>query len=142
MVDPRESAMTVFAAEIGPPDGLPRFMERLAHARTRTDVVDAVRGYLADWPAERVLRLQRIDAGWAPFDLQQHPSPLAGPTDLHNACDAVQAQCAALSGAGVEVEPELAELAMCLSHACRRLDEVPREAAAPRPDIGTIAPHA
>ena len=106
-------------------DGLQRFTHLLAHAREGADIVEAVREYLDAWPAERVSRIQRVDAGWAPFDLQQHASPPLRPADLRKIRDAVHGQCAALASAGVDVDEDLLELDVSLTLACRMLDDLP-----------------
>ena len=82
----------------------------LAGAREALDVVAAVRDYLAIWPSERVARVQRLDAGWAPFDLEQKPTAVYRATDVHRICDAVHGQCVALRDAGMALTPELLEL--------------------------------
>ena len=129
-------------SEADSPDGLQRFIRQLAQARVRSDVVEAVRLYLEAWPAERIARIQRIDAGWAPFDAQQHPSPPLGGTDLRRIREAVHEQCAALTSAGLAVDPELLELDLFLTLACRRLDEIPPEPVPARPSGGGVSHHA
>lgn len=82
----------------------------VAGARGAPDVVAAVRDYLAVWPSERVARVQRVDAGWAPFDHDQKPTEVYRVTDVHRICNAVHGQCMALRDAGVTPTPELLEL--------------------------------
>ena len=123
-------------------DGLQRFTRMLAQARDRSEIIEAVRQYLDAWPSERVSRIQRIDAGWAPFDLQQHASPPLGPADLRKICDAVHQQCAALSSAGLPPEPDLVELDLYLSLACRRLGEVSVDPVPSRPSAEGASRHA
>lgn len=82
----------------------------LAGAREALDVVAAVRDYLAIWPSERVACVQRVDAGWAPFDQEQKPTAVYRATDVHRICDAVHGQCVALRDAGMALAPELLEL--------------------------------
>jgi hypothetical protein len=95
----------------------------LAGARGASDVVAAVRDYLAAWPKERVASVQRVDGGWAPFDANQQPTPLYRSADVHKICDSVHGQCASLQGAGVAPSPELLELDMYLCLACVKLTE-------------------
>jgi hypothetical protein len=97
---------------------------KLSQARGGPEVVEFVREYLAGWPAERVARIQRIDAGWAPFDEYQRPAPLFRPADLRKIGAAVHEQCAALSGAGVAPVSELLELDHYLRFACAKLEEL------------------
>lgn len=96
----------------------------LAGARSASDVVSAVRNYLAAWPKSRVADLQRSDGGWAPFDADLRPTPLYRPADLQGICDAVHGQCASLRGAGVAPAPELLQLDTFLSLACAKLAQI------------------
>ena len=82
----------------------------LAGAREALDVVAAVRDYLAAWVPERVARVQRVDAGWAPFDQEQKPTAVYRATDVHRICDAVNGQCVALRDSGMALTSELLEL--------------------------------
>lgn len=123
-------------------DGLQRFTRLLAQARDGSEIVEAVRQYLEAWPAERIARIQRIDAGWAPFDVQQHPSPPLGGNDLRRIREAVHEQCAALTSAGLAVDPELLELDLFLTLACRRLEEIPPEPVPVRPSGEGVSRHA
>jgi hypothetical protein len=108
-----------------------RFVCLLAGARGLADVVAAVRDYLAAWPAELIAHVQKVDAGWAPFDEDQQPIPLHRPADLREIYEAVHGQCTALRGAGVTVAPELLELDLFLYFAYARLTELePRTPAA------------
>ena len=121
---------------LGSASGMDRFVCLLAGAREAPDVVAAVRDYLAAWPSERVACVQRVDAGWAPFDENQKSTPIYRPTDLHSICDAVHRQCAALTGAGMTLTPELLELDLFLFLACAKLAELEPEiatASAPQP---------
>jgi hypothetical protein len=110
-----------------------RHASLLAGARSATDVVSAVRGYLAAWPKARVADLQRSDGGWAPFDADLQPTPLYRPADLQRICDAVHGQCASLQGAGVEPAPALLELEVFLRLACAKLAEIEPGLAPQRP---------
>ena len=104
-----------------------RFVCLLAGAREVPDVVDAVRDYLAAWPAEQVAHVQKVDAGWAPFDEDQQPTPVLRPADLRDIGDAVHGQCSALRSAGVSPAPELLELDLFLFLACTKLAELEAE---------------
>lgn len=108
----------------------------LAGAREALDVVAAVRYYLAVWPSERVACVQRVDAGWAPFDQDQKPTPVYRATDVHRICDAVHGQCVALRDAGMALTPELLELELFFSLATAKLSLLapePAPARAPPP---------
>jgi hypothetical protein len=134
--------MNAARSQLDSPDSLQSFIRPLAQARGRADIVDAVRQYLESWPAERVSRVQPIDAGWAPFDLQQHASPPLGALDLRRVRDALHEQCVALTSAGLHVEPDLVELDLFLSLACQKLEEVSSELGAARPAAGEASRHA
>ncbi len=110
-----------------------RHVSLLAGAHSTSDVVTAVRNYLAAWPKARVAALQRIDGGWAPFDASLQPTPLYRPADLQRIRDAVHGQCASLQGAGVPPAPELLELDVFLSLACTKLAEIEPGLAPQRP---------
>jgi hypothetical protein len=129
-------------AEVDSQVALQRFTSLLSQARVRSDVVEAVRQYLDSWPAERISRIQRIDADWAPFDAQQHPSPPLGSADLCKIREAVHGQCAALTSAGVAADPDLLELDLYLTLACRRLEDIPPEPAPARAPAGGAPRHA
>lgn len=101
-----------------------RFACLVAAAGDASEVIGAVRDYLAAWPAEKVVRVQKVDAGWAPFDEYQRPAPLYRSADLRQICDTVHGQCSALRTAGVSLAPELCELDLFLFLACTRLTEL------------------
>lgn len=108
----------------------------LAGAREALDVVAAVRDYLAVWPSERVARVQRVDAGWAPFDQDQKPTAVYRATDVHRICDAVHGQCVTLRDAGMALTPELLELDLFFFVATAKLAQLEPETAparAPQP---------
>ena len=108
----------------------------LAGAREALDVVAAVRDYLAIWPSERVACVQRVDAGWAPFDQEQKPTAVTRATDVHRICDAVHGQCVALRDAGIALTPELLELELFFILATAKLSQLapePAPARAPQP---------
>lgn len=128
---------------LGSASEMDRFVCLLAGAREAPDVVAAVRDYLAAWPPVRVASVQRVDAGWAPFDDKQKPSPLYRPADVHRICEAVHGQCAALRGAGLTLTPELLELDLFLFLACAKLAELEPEIAAassPQPSLRPEVP--
>ena len=107
---------------------LTRFLRPLMGAREPEEIVDSVRRYLGGLSMERIARIQQIDAGWAPFDPQQSPSPLRHPADLMTSAEAIRNQCAALRSAGVPVAPELLELELIFFLACTKLEGLAAEA--------------
>jgi hypothetical protein len=98
-------------------------------ARDVPELIDAMRDYLAAWPAEKVARLQTVDAGWAPFDENQRPTALYRSADLREVCETVHGQCSALRSAGMPLAPELLELDLFLFLACAKLSQLQFEAA-------------
>ena len=87
-----------------------RYVRQMAAAARPSDLAAAVNEYLASWSQDRILNLQKLDAGWAPFDDRQRPTPIYGVTDLLHICDSVRAQCIALKASGIGLTPELLEL--------------------------------
>jgi len=87
-----------------------RFVGLMATATGADGIVAAINEYLAGWTRERVRGLQRIDAGWAPFDERQRPVPVHGAVDALQICDSVRGQCIALKESGITLAPELLEL--------------------------------
>jgi hypothetical protein len=106
-----------------------RYVCLMAGAQRAADVVAAVRDYLAAWPAVRVSRMQRVDAGWAPFDEDQKPAAVYHPADVQRFCNAVHCQCVDLRGAGMAPAPELLELDLFLFLASMKLAELEPESA-------------
>lgn len=86
------------------------YLGLIAGAKGSSAVVEAVQRYLASWSNERIANLQKIDAGWAPFDERQRPLEVSGVLDVRCICDAIHCHCAALRQAGVALTPELVEL--------------------------------
>jgi hypothetical protein len=82
----------------------------MAKAKRNSAIIEAVQGYLASWSSERVANVQKIDAGWAPFDANQRPLPVHGPLDVRCIRDAIHCHCMALRDAGVALTLELVEL--------------------------------
>ena len=87
-----------------------RFVRLMAAATGTAGVVDAVSEYLAGWSKERILNLQKFDAGWSPFDDRQQPVPMHGAADVLQICRSVRNQCIALKQSGIVPAPELLEL--------------------------------
>ena len=91
-----------------------RYVGRMASAAGSAGILAAVSDYLAGWSKERILSLQKIDAGWAPFDERQQPVPLYRLVDVLQVCESVRSQCLALRESGVTLAPELLELDLFL----------------------------
>jgi len=91
-----------------------RYVRLLAAADGSAGIVEAVGEYLAGWSRERILNIQKTDAGWAPFDDRQQPEPVGAPADVLRMCDSVRSQCIALKESGIDPAPELLELDLFL----------------------------
>lgn len=100
-----------------------RFVRLMAAATGTAGIVDAVSEYLAGWSKERILNLQKTDAGWAPFDDRQQPVPVYGVADVLQICHSVRSQCIALKESGIEPAPELLELDLFLFFARQIMDD-------------------
>jgi len=94
---------------------------RINAADRTSAVLEAVRSYLGSWPAERVERLQRADAGWAPFDARQQPLEVHSAADVEDVFRDVHRHCAALRECGLDLPLELLELDWVLLFAHQRL---------------------
>jgi hypothetical protein len=113
------------------------FVVLMARARKVSQLIAAVRSYLASWPAARVARVQMIDAGWAPFDEQQQPVAVIGPQDVRHIYDAVHDQIVSLKESGVAPTPEFLEMELVFFLAQRLLQDLEADFPAAR-----AAPHA
>lgn len=98
-----------------------RHIGRISAARRTSAVLEAVRAYLGSWPAERVARLQCVDAGWAPFDEHQQPLRVNTVADIEDVFRDVHQHCMVLRQSGLELCPELLELDWVLLFAHQRL---------------------
>jgi hypothetical protein len=95
-------------------------------------IVAAVQDYLASWPKERIRAIQKIDAGWAPFDVYQRALPVNGALDVRCIRDAIHAHCIALREAGLALTPELVELDEFFFTATDMIENFGRSAFRPR----------
>ena len=100
-----------------------RFVRRMSAASGAAGIVAAVNDYLAAWSKERILNLQKIDAGWAPFDSRQQLVPVYGAVDVLQICDSVRSQCIALKESGITLAPELLELDLFLFFARQVIED-------------------
>jgi len=111
------TSQTAFASRARPD----RFVCQVSAARSAGELLGAVRAYLEAWPADKVASVQKVDAGWAPFDENRRPRPVYRAAELREICETVHGQCAALRSAGVPLPPELLELDLFLFLACAKL---------------------
>jgi hypothetical protein len=86
------------------------YLGAMSEAKEISEVLEAVQEYLASWSMERIAGLQKIDAGWAPFDSYQKPLSLNDPLAVRCFRDAIHNQCVALRDAGVALTPDLVEI--------------------------------
>jgi len=92
------------------PTKLADYLRLTAHADEPEAVVTAARHYLESWSRDSIANIQRIDAGWAPFDVDQRPQALSTALDLRCVRDAIHNHCMALRDARLALPPELVEL--------------------------------
>lgn len=101
-----------------------RYVERMTKARTAAEIVEIVQQYLANWPADRVASVQKLDGGWAPFDQDQQPVPVYGTIDISHISAALRDQREALAATRVELPPEFLELDLFFFVASLMLDNL------------------
>jgi hypothetical protein len=82
----------------------------MATAEGTAGIVNAVRDYLACWPRERILGVQKVDGGWGPFDARQQPVTVRGPDHIVVIAESMRRQRDALSAAGMAPTPEFLEI--------------------------------
>ena len=86
------------------------YLALIERSEETCEAIMAVQRYLASWPEERIANVQKIDAGWAPFDTCLRPLQINDALDVRCIRDAIHCQCMALREARVALMPELAEL--------------------------------
>lgn len=101
-----------------------RFLLLMGRASRTAELIDTLRAYLSGWSAARVARVQRIDAGWAPFDDSQRPIPILGRLDVRQIHDALHDQVESLRESGVPPTPEILELELVFFFANFLLDDL------------------
>jgi len=82
----------------------------MAGAGSIAEILERVQAYLDSWSRERIIRLQKMDGGWAPFDRSQRPLRVGSLGKVHASGDAIHLHCVALRAAGFPLTPELVEL--------------------------------
>ena len=102
--------MAMAAHVLDMPTQLDCHLGRIANASSTSAMIEAVQRYLASWSMERIAKVQKIDAGWAPFDLNQRPLQINGALDVRCIRDAIHCHCMALRESSVPPTPELVEL--------------------------------
>jgi len=110
------------------------YLGLMAKAKGPSEIIDVVQRYLASWTKERIASVQKIDAGWAPFDVSQRPLQINGALEVRCFRDAIHCHCMALREAGVALTLELVELDeffFAASEAVENLGRVPLRAWTP-----------
>jgi hypothetical protein len=79
-------------------------------ASSAAQIVYAVRIYLGNWTRRRVLKLQQLVGGWAPFDVDQQPLPIASADDVHTIGEDLDAQRRRFEASGLAITQELFEI--------------------------------
>lgn len=100
------------------------FLVAMRGALDAEEILKLVERYLAGWHAERVRRLQCVDAGWAPFDERLRPVPVECAADVRRIHAALHAHCRALKASGIDLPPEILELDLFFFFADLALGEI------------------
>lgn len=87
-----------------------RYVRLMGKSTRPCGVLEIVRAYLWSWSRERVAKVQRIDAGWAPFDAFQQPTGVYSAAQVHSISNAVRSQCRDLKVSQIELTPDLLAL--------------------------------
>jgi hypothetical protein len=92
------------------PPKIAHYLWLTARAGGTSGVIEVAQEYLESWSGKSVANVQKVDAGWAPFDANQRPQQLNSASDLRCIRDAIHAHCMALREARMALPPELVEL--------------------------------
>jgi hypothetical protein len=92
------------------PTKMDNYLGIMARAKETSAIIDVVQRYLAGWSKERIANVQKIDAGWAPFDVSKQPVQVNGTLDVRCIRDAIHCHCMALREANMALTLELLEL--------------------------------
>lgn len=113
-------------------EGTPRnansHAEIMAGAGSIPEILERVQAYLGSWSKERIIKLQKMDGGWGPFDTDQRPLRIGCLAKVHAVGDAIHRHCIALRTADYPLTPELVELD-AFFHRARELIRAREEAA-------------
>lgn len=101
---------------------LERFVRLMAAAPRSSEIVPVVRAYLASWTNQRIVNLQSLHAGWAPFDEYQHPFRIISVSDVRQVRNSIRMRCRELEASGLRIGSELLELDLFFLFACESLD--------------------
>jgi hypothetical protein len=132
--------MAIADRNIDAPTKMAYYFGIMPNAIGTSAIVEAVQEYLAGWSKERISSLQKIDAGWAPFDADQRPLQINCTLDVRCIRDAIHCHCMSLSEAGVAPTPDLVEFDEFFFLATEMIENFERAALqAPAPAIRTPA---
>lgn len=98
-------------------------VELMAGAKGIPEILEIVQEYLNSWSKERIVDLQKMDGGWAPFDESQRPLRVFSADAVHCDRDAIHRHCIALREAGMPLTPELVELDEFFYNACKLIED-------------------
>jgi hypothetical protein len=110
----------------GEPSSMDYYFGHMTRSRGNSEVIESVQRYLASWPKERILGIQAIDAGWAPFDANQKPIQVDNALTVRCIRDELHHQCVALREAGMAIRPEFLELSNFFRIASQMLEHFRR----------------
>lgn len=102
--------MAIAGYVLNTPPKMGHYIELMANADGIPAIFNIVQSYLASWSKERIANLQKIDAGWAPFDIGGQPLEVNDALAVRCIRDAIHHHCIALREARVALTPELVEL--------------------------------
>lgn len=92
------------------PPNMGYYIDLMARADGVQAILDVVQSYLASWSNERIANVQKIDAGWAPFNSGEQPLEVGDALTVRCIRDAIHHHCIALREVKVALTPELVEL--------------------------------
>ena len=120
--------MAIAGNVLGLPTKFDSYLGLMTRAKGTSAIIEVVQRYLANWSKERVANVQKIDAGWGPFDDCQRPVQVDGALDVHSIRDAIHCHCMALREAKVALTLEFLELDeffFVASEMIEKLEQVP-----------------
>lgn len=98
-------------------------VEHMAGVREISEILETVQEYLNSWSKEKIVNLQKIDGGWAPFDESQRPLRVFCADAMYCNRDAIHRHCVALRDASMPPTPELMELEEFFYNACKLIEK-------------------
>lgn len=127
------------------PPNMGYYIELMARADGVQAILDVVQNYLASWSRERIANIQKIDAGWAPFNAGEQPLEVGDALTVRCIRDAIHHHCIALREVRVALTPELVELEEFFHVATEMVENLgctPSQARAPMMRTPPVPSHA